>query len=367
MIKGEALVPRLEAPADRLMWIDSHCHVTADAFAEDRAAVLERAAAAGVERMIAIGAGYGVAHNAAAVALAAADPRVYAAVGVHPHDAAELDDAGRASVRALARGPARGGGRRVRARLLVRALAARRAARRLRLARRARARARPAGRDPRARPRRPTPTRSCSRSGRARGAATSRACSTATRTTSPSRSARSSSASEISFSGILTFKRDRGLRATAAALPLERLLVETDAPLLAPEGQRGARNEPARVAEVGAVLAAAQGRPVEEVAAATARNARAPVPAARLMAREARRRARPRAAPRARGRRHPEEPLRDRLRDRHQEPARGPGDRGGPRLRGAPRGRAAARAAGRRRARRGGRAAPTARAPRSAG
>jgi len=41
---------------------------------------------------------------------------------------------------------------------------------------------------------------------------------------------------EISFSGILTFKRDRGLRATAAALSLERVLVETDAPLLAPEG-----------------------------------------------------------------------------------------------------------------------------------
>jgi TatD DNase family protein len=82
------------------MWIDSHCHVTADAFAADRAEVLARAAAAGVERMIAIGAGYGVAHNAAAVALAAHEPRVYAAVGVHPHDAAQLDDAGRAAVTA---------------------------------------------------------------------------------------------------------------------------------------------------------------------------------------------------------------------------------------------------------------------------
>src|SRR5258705_1513737 len=81
------------------MWIDSHCHVTADAFAADRAEVLERAAAAGVERMIAIGAGYGVEHNAAAVALAGSDSRVYAAVGVHPHDAAQLDDAGRVAVR----------------------------------------------------------------------------------------------------------------------------------------------------------------------------------------------------------------------------------------------------------------------------
>jgi len=80
---------------------------------------------------------------------------------------------------------------------------------------------------------------------------------------------------EISFSGILTFKNDRGLRGVAAALPLERLLVETDAPLLAPEGHRGSRNEPARVTKVGEVLAGCLDRPVEEVAARTAANARA--------------------------------------------------------------------------------------------
>ena len=78
----------------------------------------------------------------------------------------------------------------------------------------------------------------------------------------------------VSFSGILTFKQDRGLRAVAAALPLERLLVETDAPLLAPEGLRGQRNEPAWVGRVGEVLARVQGRTPEEVAAATTRNAR---------------------------------------------------------------------------------------------
>ena len=72
----------------------------------------------------------------------------------------------------------------------------------------------------------------------------------------------------------MTFKNDRGLRAVAAALPLERLLVETDAPLLAPEGLRGARNEPANVARVGAVLARAQARTLHEVAAATTANAR---------------------------------------------------------------------------------------------
>ena len=78
----------------------------------------------------------------------------------------------------------------------------------------------------------------------------------------------------VSFSGILTFKQDRGLRGVAAALPLARLLVETDAPLLAPEGLRGRRNEPAWVARVGEALASVQGRALEEVAAATTRNAR---------------------------------------------------------------------------------------------
>jgi TatD DNase family protein len=78
----------------------------------------------------------------------------------------------------------------------------------------------------------------------------------------------------ISFSGILTFKRDRGLRDVARALPLSHLMVETDAPLLAPQGHRGSRNEPARVVQVGEVLAATQGVPVDEVAATTSANTR---------------------------------------------------------------------------------------------
>ena len=80
------------------MWFDSHCHLGADEFSEDRAAVAERAFAGGVEGLVAIGSGYGVRHNERAVALAQADPRVWATVGVHPHEAKELDGAGRADL-----------------------------------------------------------------------------------------------------------------------------------------------------------------------------------------------------------------------------------------------------------------------------
>jgi Tat protein secretion system quality control protein TatD with DNase activity len=70
------------------VWFDSHCHPSADAFDDDRASVLERAFASGVAGLLAIGAGWGVAHNPRTLALAEGDPRVFAAVGVHPHDAA---------------------------------------------------------------------------------------------------------------------------------------------------------------------------------------------------------------------------------------------------------------------------------------
>jgi TatD DNase family protein len=78
----------------------------------------------------------------------------------------------------------------------------------------------------------------------------------------------------ISFSGILTFKQARGLREVAAVLPRDRILVETDAPLLSPQGFRGKRNEPARVRNVGEVLAETQGRSAEDVARETTENTR---------------------------------------------------------------------------------------------
>jgi TatD DNase family protein len=77
----------------------------------------------------------------------------------------------------------------------------------------------------------------------------------------------------LSFSGIVSFKNADDVRAAAAIAPLERVLVETDAPFLAPVPHRGKPNRPAWVVEVGEALAAAMGRPVAEVAAATAANA----------------------------------------------------------------------------------------------
>lgn len=77
----------------------------------------------------------------------------------------------------------------------------------------------------------------------------------------------------LSYSGIVSFKTADDLRAAAALTPADRLLVETDAPFLAPVPHRGKTNEPALLPAVGAALAAARDEPVEAVAATTRTNA----------------------------------------------------------------------------------------------
>jgi TatD DNase family protein len=76
----------------------------------------------------------------------------------------------------------------------------------------------------------------------------------------------------VSFSGILTFKNSAELRAIAATVPPDRLMVETDAPYLAPVPHRGQRNEPAFVVETAKVLAEVVGRDAAELAAITTEN-----------------------------------------------------------------------------------------------
>ena len=77
----------------------------------------------------------------------------------------------------------------------------------------------------------------------------------------------------ISLSGIITFRNARDLCALAADLPLERLLVETDAPYLAPEPHRGKRNEPAFMVRTAERLAELQGVSFERLARQTTENA----------------------------------------------------------------------------------------------
>lgn len=77
----------------------------------------------------------------------------------------------------------------------------------------------------------------------------------------------------LSFSGIVTFKNAGDVRAAAALCPLDRLLIETDAPFLAPEPHRGQTNRPALLPFVGAGVAAAKGVDVAAVEAASWENA----------------------------------------------------------------------------------------------
>jgi len=77
----------------------------------------------------------------------------------------------------------------------------------------------------------------------------------------------------LSFTGILTFRNADDLRDVAARIPLESVMLETDSPYLAPEPQRGKRNEPGYVVHVAAALARVQECSVEEVAGVTSANA----------------------------------------------------------------------------------------------
>lgn len=77
----------------------------------------------------------------------------------------------------------------------------------------------------------------------------------------------------LSLSGIVTFKKSAELREVAKIVPLDRLLIETDAPYLAPQSKRGKLNEPAFVVEIAEVIAAVKGISVAELAHATFQNA----------------------------------------------------------------------------------------------
>ncbi|MGH9507566.1 MAG: TatD family hydrolase [Terriglobales bacterium] len=252
--------------------IDSHCHLDMDEFASDRAAVLARALAAGVQEVVAIGGGAapGTLDCGLRVARAApaAGPRVWATAGIHPHEAKDATAGSLAELRALAQDPLAiaigeigldyhyDHSPRERQRELFAAQLALAAELRLPVSIHCREawddgiRLITAARLPAA------GVLHCFTGGLAEAQAVV------------------ALGFYLSFSGILTFPRSSGIREAAAWAPEDRLLAETDAPFLAPVPHRGRRNEPAHVMLTAARLAELRGWTVEQTDAITTANFR---------------------------------------------------------------------------------------------
>ena len=259
---------RLEAEGDpsssdaALVWIDSHCHLQmAEA---EAAAVVARAVEVGVERMVCIGTDRET--STQAVALAGAHPQVWATVGLHPHDASRMAEEWEA-IEGLATVPRVVGIGEAGFDLYYRHSepdaqeAAFRAQVRLAAA---------AG----------LPLVIHSRDAWDETFSVLESEALPDRvvfhcfTGGPAEAERAVAlGTYLSFSGIVSFPNAGDLRAAAALVPEDRLLVETDSPFLAPVPHRGRPNEPAYLPAVGAALAEARSQSIEEVAALTRTNA----------------------------------------------------------------------------------------------
>lgn len=243
---------------------DTHAHLHFPDFAEDLPAVLERARAAGVRRLLTIGTD--VETSRAAVALAAREPDVWASVGIHPHEAGGADDAALAAIAALARAP------RVVAvgeigldwfrNLSPRAAQEQAFRRQLALAREI---GRPVlvhcreahedvlrilGEE------RPDAGIMHCFSG---DVAIARRC--------------LDLGLLVSLAGPVTYPKARALPEVARWIPGDRLVLETDCPYLPPQGHRGTRNEPALLAVTAARVAELRGEALPELAARLTANA----------------------------------------------------------------------------------------------
>ena len=250
-----------------LRWIDSHCHLQWEPgrAGSDPDGDVARAVDAGVEEMVCVGTD--LATSRAAVELASRFPNVYATVGLHPHDASRLDDEwddlvalARDGARVVAIGEA---GFDLHYEHSPRDAQERAFAAQIALA---------------------------NELDRALVIHTREAWDDTFRllddvgvpartvlhcfTGGPVEARRALAiGASLSFSGIVSFTGATDVREAAALVPADALLVETDAPFLAPVPHRGRRNESAFLPDVGAALASARGEPIAEVAGATRRNA----------------------------------------------------------------------------------------------
>ncbi len=253
-----------------LRLVDSHCHLADEAFDANRDEVWRRARDAGVAQAVIIGAGGGSASNQAALALVREHAEhMRAVVGIHPHDSKDAAPAALAEVEWLAEDP------------LVAAVGETgldyhydNSPREAQIAA-LRAHVRIAARTGK-------PLVIHCRDAFAdllrvlheeRDAAPRGVVHCFTGTADEAR-AMLDLGFAISFSGIVTFKNADALREAARLVPADRLLVETDAPYLAPVPLRGRRCEPAFVVETAIRLAEVRGESLADLCAATERNAR---------------------------------------------------------------------------------------------
>jgi TatD DNase family protein len=250
------------------MLIDSHCHLDAAYWPSGPGDVLSRAEAAGVGAFVCIGVGRDLGAARSAVALAESRPNVFATVGVHPHDASGLDDAGFDELSKLATHPrvvAIGEAgldyhydhspRDVQQAVFRRMIG---------LARKVRKpiviHTRSAASD----------TLDILREQGAREVGGIIHCFSEDRRFAE----RALDLDfDLSFSGILTFKNAHPIREAAAFAPLDRILVETDSPYLAPVPLRGKTCEPAYVVHTAKCLAELRHTTFDDITAATSANA----------------------------------------------------------------------------------------------
>jgi TatD DNase family protein len=245
------------------MLTDTHCHLAAAEFDLDRAEVLARAWAAGLDRIVVIGECRASAERA--LALAAAEPRLSVTAGIHPHDASGWSDDARDWLRAMLRRPqvVAAGEMGLDYHYDHSPRDAQRAAFGAQLAL-----AREAGK--------PAVIHAREADGDAAELLRAHPDVVAILHSFSSGPALLRAGLDlrhyVSFSGMVTFRNwhlDQAIRDA----PLDRLLLETDAPYLSPVPHRGRRNEPAMVRHVADRIAAVRGMPVEELIAATGSNA----------------------------------------------------------------------------------------------
>jgi TatD DNase family protein len=249
---------------------DSHTHVDVSDFDADRDAMLERARAAGVQTILAIGNGPEIEKLGAAVPFAEKHDWIYAAAGIHPHEARHASEAHYAELERLARHPrliAWGeigldyhydhSPRDVQARVFREQLGLARTAKKPVIIH--------------CREAWPDCLEILDQDWRRSGLGGIFHCFTGTE----EEAHRGMDLGfMISFAGNVTFPKAQNLRDVAREIPLDRLLIETDSPFLAPPPHRGRRNEPAYVAEVARTIGNVRDLPATEVAEVTSANFR---------------------------------------------------------------------------------------------